>query len=68
MQNNTEIEFIKKLIEKYKLDEEKLIKYILKNIDKSYSIKLFYSGLLFKLSINQKNIIQKLSNNTISHT
>jgi hypothetical protein len=61
MKNNIEIEFIHKLIEKYKLNEEKLIKHILKNKDKSYSIKLFYSGLLFELSINHKNIVHKLS-------
>lgn len=61
MKENTTMVLIHMLVEKYKLDKQKVIDYIVKNGNRNSSFKLFLSGFIFDLSANHNNIIQKLS-------
>jgi hypothetical protein len=58
---NPTLELIDMLVTKHKLDWNKTVQYVDDNCRKSLTMKLFLSGFIFDLSINRKNIKQKLS-------
>ena len=49
------------LSEKYNIKLEKLVQYCKDNGNRKSSFKLFLSGLMYELSVNENAIIQKLS-------
>ena len=58
---NTTMVLIDMLVQKYKLNKQKVVDYIVENGNKKSSFKLFLSGFMFELSTNQNNIKTKLS-------
>ena len=57
---NTTISLIDILVEKHSLNKQKVIDYIVKN-GNNRPFKLFLSGFMFELSVNQNNLKTKLS-------
>lgn len=51
---NHTIELIEMLVGKHGLNREKTIQYVKENCEKSSSMKIFFSGFIFELSINSK--------------
>lgn len=58
---NTTMVLIDMLVQKYKLNKQKVVDYIVENGNKKSSFKLFLSGFMFELSTNQNNLKTKLS-------
>ena len=57
---NTTISLIDMLVEKHGLNRQKVIDYIIEN-GNNLPFKLFLSGFMFELSVNQNNLKTKLS-------
>ena len=57
---NTTISLIDMLVEKHSLNKQKVIDYIVEN-GNNKPFKLFLSGFMFELSVNQNNLKTKLS-------
>jgi hypothetical protein len=58
---NTTMVLIDMLVQKYNLNKQKVVDYIVENGNKKSSFKLFLSGFMFELSSNQNNLKTKLS-------
>jgi len=58
---NTTMVLLNMLAEKYKLNLQKLVNHCIENGKSRSSFKLFLSGLMYELSVNENGIIQKLS-------
>ena len=56
---NTTMTLIDRLVDKHKLDKEKVIRYIIENGDKGRSFKLFLSGFMHDLSMNKLKYLRR---------